>query len=69
MCYSFLISLSWTGVRIGFDRAEYSVEESAGTVTLVAQVLSGRLSGSTVVRLITRDDTAQGMKSLLFGKP
>ena len=44
------------------------MEESAGTVTLVAQVLSGRLSESTVVRLITRDDTAQGMTSLLFSK-
>ena len=45
------------------------MEESAGTVTLVAQVLSGRLSESTVVRLITRDGTARGMTSLSFGKP
>ena len=55
---------SWTGVRIGFDRELYSVNESAGSVRLVTQVLSGQLSENIVVRLITRDNTAQGTVSI-----
>ena len=50
---------SLTGVRIGFERDEYSVSESDGSVSLVARVLSGQLSESVVVRLTTRDITAQ----------
>lgn len=59
---SIIVNLySLTGVRIGFDRDEYSVSESDGSVSLVAQVLSGQLSENVVVRLTTRDITAQCM--------
>ena len=58
------VSSVHAGVRIGFDREVYSVQESDGTVSLVVRVRSGQLSDDVVVQLHTADRTAQGMYPL-----
>ena len=58
----------YTEIIIGFDPANYNVNESDGTVTLIVSVLEGTLSEeqSIPVRVITGDDSAQGKKQLLY---
>ena len=51
------------GVQIGFEEVLYSVDESAGEVTLGVAILSGGLSSEVVVRLSTGDSSATGKRS------
>ena len=50
------------GVQIGFEEVLYSVDESAGEVTLGVAILSGGLSSEVVVRLSTGDSSATGKR-------
>ena len=54
---------TFTGVQIGFEEVLYSVDESAGEVTLGVVILSGGLSSEVVVRLSTGDSSATGKRS------
>ena len=49
-----------SGVEIGFQGTQYSVDESSGEVVVSVVVLSGILSEEVVVRLSTNQDTATG---------
>ena len=62
MC-SYVCSLC-AGVRLGFERETYSVNESDETITLYISVLSGQLSDDLIVQLNTVDSTAQGMSTI-----
>lgn len=55
-----------TGVRIGFERTEYSVREDAGQIQLVVRVLDGVLSDNVRVRLETEDGSATRPGELIF---
>ena len=50
-------------VQIGFEETLYTIDESAGVVTVSVAVLSGSLSSdvAVAVRLITRDGSARGI--------
>ena len=50
-----------TAVQIGFEETLYTIDESAGVVTVSVAVLSGSLSSDVAVRLITRDGSARGI--------
>ena len=52
-----------SGVTIGFDPATYTVNESAGDVSVTVNVLNGTLDREMHVRLVTSlsDGTATGI--------
>ena len=60
--FSRLNSYPRKGVTIGFVGAMYGVAENEETVAVIAAVLSGELSGTVVVRLTTKDGSAEGEK-------
>lgn len=49
-----------TGVTIGFEPTEYSVDEEARVVTFVVKVLAGSLMRSVEVEFSTSDGNAIG---------
>ena len=48
----------FSGVTIGFNITEYSVNEDAGSVSAVVSVLNGTLARDVSVRVFTSDATA-----------
>ena len=48
-------------VQIGYEETLYTIDESAGEVTVSVAVLSGSLSSDVVVQLVTRDGSARGI--------
>ena len=57
--------LSVSGVVIGFESTEYTVEASSGEALVGVSILSGQLSRSLTVTLQTADDSAVGKPSHL----
>ena len=55
-----------SGIIIGFDDMNYTVNEAVGSVVLIVRVLDGVLSrGQSIpVRVITADDSARGKNYL-----
>ena len=51
-----------SGIIIGFDDMNYTVNETIGSVALIVRVIDGMLSRdqSIPVRVITADDSAHG---------
>ena len=47
-----------SGVTIGFNITEYSVNENAGSVSAIVSVLSGTLARAVSVRVSTSDNSA-----------
>ena len=45
---------------IGFERTLYLTNETAGQVVVDVVVLEGQVTGTIVVRVATRDGSAQG---------
>ena len=53
-------------LTVGFDRGVYTVTESVGEVILNVNILSGDLSNDLVVRVDTRQRTAEGNNTLCY---
>ena len=46
---------------IGFEPADYTVDESAGTVNFTITLISGTISKDVLVEFFTNDSTAAGI--------
>ena len=67
LLYSFNINFL-SDVTIGFDPAEYAVNETDGSVSLIVRVLAGQLARTVSVDFLTQDGTASSTAPADFNR-
>lgn len=60
-----VVSILWhfSAVQIGFEQATYSVDESAGDVTVTVRILSGVVANDIIVSFDTAERSAEGTRT------